>query len=109
MVLVTGWGNTMVDGVKNPIDLQAAELHVMDRKSCQGQWGPKAIDASNICAVSSDKSGCNGDSGGPLTINGKLVGVVSFGVRFCQPGSMPNSFAYVPGVKRWINQTIKNN
>ncbi|CAG2179082.1 unnamed protein product, partial [Oppiella nova] len=35
MVLVTGWGNTMVDGVKNPIDLQAAELHVMDRKSCQ--------------------------------------------------------------------------
>ncbi|KAJ8954471.1 hypothetical protein NQ314_007077 [Rhamnusium bicolor] len=67
-------------------------------------WG-RTSDSSN--AVSpvlrgvSTVGGCNGDSGGPLTVNGVEVGIVSFGSSSCQAGN-PTAYARVSSFRSWI-------
>lgn len=51
---------------------------------------------------------CNGDSGGPLLINGTQVGIVSFGASDCSAG-MPSVYTRLTEFYDWVNQTIENN
>lgn len=44
---------------------------------------------------------CNSDSGGPLVINGVLVGVTSWGAGNCR-GGVPDVFARVAHYVGWI-------
>lgn len=50
---------------------------------------------------------CNGDSGGPLLINGTQVGIVSFGASDCAAG-MPSVYTRLTEFYEWVNQTIEN-
>ena len=43
-----------------------------------------------------------GDSGGPLTLNGVLVGVVSWGSSQCRHDVYPNVYANVATLRTWI-------
>jgi trypsin/VCBS repeat protein len=58
--------------------------------ACSSEYGSDFVAGHMICAgtaaTGSDTgttSACNGDSGGPLVVNGRIVGVVSWGVLDC--------------------------
>jgi secreted trypsin-like serine protease len=48
---------------------------------------------------------CDGDSGGPLVLNGKLVGIVSFGFFGCAQGRW-GGYARVSSYYGWIKDTV---
>lgn len=87
-----------------PNDLQYVHLKLISRQTCAMYY---PIDDSVFCAKSAYGQGvCFGDSGGPLTVNGKLVGVANFvhGVGCAQ--GYPDGFAKVPHYKGWIDKII---
>lgn len=56
---------------------------------------------ATICGYNNiNKGSCQGDSGGPLMLNGKLVGIVSWGE--CANGR-PNGFMRVTAFIPWIH------
>lgn len=100
-VRVTGWGRLSAGGPL-PDHLQLAdELVVIEQKECTSQWSV-SITESMLCAHSSRQASCNGDSGGPLTHNGQLVGVVSWGVSTCLHAYLPSVYSNVPHLREWI-------
>lgn len=48
---------------------------------------------------------CNGDSGGPLLVDGIQVGIVSFGVTDCSAG-WPSVYTRVTEFYSWVDTTI---
>ena len=49
---------------------------------------------------------CKGDSGGPLTCNGKLTGVVSFGNGKCANASSPDVYTKIQHYIDWIERNL---
>ncbi|XP_060534509.1 transmembrane protease serine 9-like [Cylas formicarius] len=97
-----------------PNTLQYAELPVIDDFECNSrlttilQGRPHPFDAlSNICTGSyvGFQSACGGDSGGPLTKNGRIIGVVSWGITPCGGGANnPTVYAKVASYVDWIDR-----
>lgn len=97
---VSGWGLT--DGFGNSVSpvLNYAESTILSNKQCR-QYFNILVD-SEICMSGDDeKSACNGDSGGPLTVEGVQVGIVSYGIMWCLPG-YPSAFTRVTSYLDWI-------
>ena len=60
-----------------------------------------------ICAAVSGggKDACQGDSGGPLVVDGKLVGIVSWGLS-CALADYPGVYSNVATLRSFVtNQT----
>lgn len=51
---------------------------------------------------------CDGDGGASLTINGKLLGVVSFS-NGCARANFPGVFTNVAAYRNWIQQKTSQN
>ena len=99
--LLVGWGCTAgrEGGCNAAPTLQQANLTVASEEGCsRGAQG--GFDASAMLCTTGGRGGaqaCFGDSGGPLTALADdntrfLIGIVSFGVTDCEPGS-PAFFA----------------
>ncbi|XP_015120601.2 complement factor D-like [Diachasma alloeum] len=74
-VIATGWGRLTAWGA-SPRRLQEIELQIYDQNKCKNRF---PVTQGQICTLTKSGEGvCNGDSGGPLTANGVLVGVVSY-------------------------------
>ncbi|KAM3929131.1 chymotrypsin-like elastase family member 1 [Leptodactylus fuscus] len=109
---VTGWGITYVGGGIPP-KLQEAELPIVPISICSQPdwWGEDARD-SMICAGGDGvRSGCSGDSGGPLNCyrNGawEVHGIASYGlVPFCSTRQKPTVFTRVSAFNKWIDGII---
>ncbi|XP_053593019.1 chymotrypsin-1-like [Microplitis demolitor] len=102
-VKLSGWGLTQVNG-EIPDSLQEIDLQVISQLKCR-LYFPIVLTSGNICTLTVRGQGaCNGDSGGPLTANGTLVGIVSYG-RPCAKG-FPDVYTRVFHYRDWINQTI---
>ncbi|EAT41451.1 AAEL006919-PA [Aedes aegypti] len=104
--LLTGWGYTMPVRIgKTPEDLLEAQLRTITNDECRSRGFP--VNPTEICTFTRLGQGaCGGDSGGPLVCNDELVGVVSYGTRFCGIGS-PDVFTRVSEFKSWIDENQK--
>ncbi|XP_015037024.2 chymotrypsin-1-like [Drosophila pseudoobscura] len=90
-LLTTGWGATSYVEISNesaPIEeypqiLQKLTMTAISLEECQGYYknndGTGGVDYGGLCAFFAGGT-CSGDSGGPLVLNGRLVGVVSYGL-----------------------------
>ncbi|MGW3860620.1 trypsin-like serine protease [Streptomyces sp. NPDC005047] len=87
---VYGWGRT--DSASQDISptLKKATVPMRPDATCDAYWGADFVPGQMACAgnpASGQNAGtvspCNGDSGGPLVVNGRIAGVVSWGVKDC--------------------------
>ncbi|MGW0629830.1 trypsin-like serine protease [Streptomyces sp. NPDC002758] len=85
-----GWGRTSSTTQDISETLKTATLPINSDTTCAGTYPADFVKGHMVCAgkpaTGSDTgttSACNGDSGGPLVVNGRIVGVVSWGVANC--------------------------
>uniref|UniRef100_A0A3F2YSI7 Uncharacterized protein n=2 Tax=Anopheles arabiensis TaxID=7173 RepID=A0A3F2YSI7_ANOAR len=103
---VSGFGRTTNTGATSPVVMFTSNP-VMTNADCIARWNTALIQPQNVC-LSGDggRSSCNGDSGGPLTVQdgGSLqIGIVSFGsAAGCSIG-MPSVYARVSFYLDWID------
>ncbi|MGY4772726.1 S1 family peptidase [Kribbella sp. CWNU-51] len=99
---VYGWGDTAGTGPDDT--LQKLAVPDLGDSTCLANKEYVAhgyAAASNICAgyLDGTADSCQGDSGGPLVLNGRLLGVVSWGKGCAEPG-FPGVYAEIaPAVK----------
>ncbi|KAM8975998.1 chymotrypsin-like elastase family member 1 [Pelodytes ibericus] len=106
---ISGWGRTTTGG-SLPSILQQAPLPVVAHSTCStsSYWG-STVKTSMVCAGGDGvRSGCNGDSGGPLNcaVNGvyQVHGVTSFVSSLgCNAYLKPTVFTRVSAYISWIN------
>ncbi|XP_014482248.1 PREDICTED: trypsin-1-like [Dinoponera quadriceps] len=108
MVNITGWGTMTPGGWVSPL-LKRVSLPTVNRRTCQLKyWFIHNVTDRMICAGYLDRGGkdaCKGDSGGPLTANDILYGIVSWGYGCANPnypGVYTNVVAFRPWIK-WIS------
>ncbi|KAL0110749.1 hypothetical protein PUN28_014002 [Cardiocondyla obscurior] len=97
---VTGWGTLTWLGVI-PERLQKIIVKGFSQKKCAESYNN--IYKEHLCTFQGIGQGmCNGDSGGALTYDNKLVGIVSYGRAPCASG-YADVFTRVFYYKSWIN------
>ncbi|XP_041032620.1 trypsin-3-like [Carcharodon carcharias] len=92
-----------------PADLQCLDVPVLPPSTCQKDY-PGSITSSMFYAgfMEGGKDSCQGDSGGPLVCNGKLEGIVSWGIG-CAERNYPGVYTEVCNYISWIRDTMENN
>lgn len=98
---VLGWGRTSESGPSSPV-LREVEVPVNADADCTSAY-PRFDPREMFCAGAPDggRDACAGDSGGPFVVDGRLVGVVSFGTgcgRPDYPGTYTRLATYVADV-----------
>lgn len=99
IVRISGWGRLTQGGVQ-PWRLQYNDLTAITREECKKRinWDQDSL----LCLDHPKGNGsCNGDSGGPATYQGKLVGISVFVYSGCG-SSNPDGFSKVLYHKKWI-------
>lgn len=102
----TGWGST--NGSRNAIakQLQAITVPVVNRTACDEAykktiWG--GLIDGQMCAGGDGKGACYHDIGGPLDIDGRLVGIVSLHLN-CGLLDYPAVYTDVTYFRKWIDE-----
>jgi secreted trypsin-like serine protease len=92
--LILGWGNTSEGGDQSD-QLQKATVPVTSDDTCKKAYGEYTPDAM-VCAGKPEGGvdTCQGDSGGPMVVDGKLIGVTSWGEGCARPNK-PGVYARV--------------
>ncbi|EDW60454.1 trypsin beta [Drosophila virilis] len=105
--IVSGWGKRTEEDEALPAMLRAVEVEIMDTNTCGAQYLTKdyTITDEMLCAGVDEggKDACQGDSGGPLTVDGILVGIVSWGVGCAREG-FPGVYTSVRHHTAWIEE-----
>ncbi|XP_018580085.1 brachyurin-like [Anoplophora glabripennis] len=99
---LSGWGKTSDSAPGVAATLRAVNVNVIANSLCQQTYGIW-IHPSTVCTFGGGLvGGCHGDSGGPLTVNGVQIGVVSFVSSWgCQSGT-PTAYSRVSSFRDWI-------
>ncbi|XP_050550409.1 brachyurin-like [Spodoptera frugiperda] len=110
VAIASGFGNNpSIGGIHANQPLSFVDLPVMSNGDCEQIYG-SIIQPGVVCTVGvADKNICGGDSGGPLAVerngNPLLIGVVSFGPRFCGLQG-PGGYSRVTHYIDWINERL---
>lgn len=99
--LASGWGMTTYPG-DVPQTMQFITLKTLSPRECRSkQPNMSLLYSGSLCTFTKRNEGmCKGDSGGPLAVDGKLVGIVSWGTP-CARG-YPDVFTRVSEFNDWI-------
>ncbi|XP_036599632.1 chymotrypsin-like elastase family member 3B [Trichosurus vulpecula] len=105
---ITGWGRLTTGGALPDI-LQQALLPVVDYEHCsKWDWWGSSVKTTMVCAGGDIRSGCNGDSGGPLNCpaddgSWEVHGITSFVSSLgCNTRKKPTVFTRVSAFIDWI-------
>ncbi|XP_049435299.1 anionic trypsin-2-like [Epinephelus fuscoguttatus] len=103
---VSGWGVTWLNSYSLSPVLRSVDVNIFD--NCRQYYYFRVTD-NMVCAGSQfgGKDSCQGDSGGPLVCNGKLEGIVSWGIS-CAYAYYPGVYTKVRNYLAWINWVIQN-
>ncbi|XP_045212362.1 chymotrypsin B-like [Mercenaria mercenaria] len=108
---ITGWGctnNILGFCTSTPNLLQGTTITKIQPDACKSLWSDTQIQAIHVCVNEADKSGCNGDSGGPLSCyqDGGIVlaGATSWGSSTCS-SDYPTVYARISEFVGWIDAT----
>ncbi|KAB0801383.1 hypothetical protein PPYR_05737 [Photinus pyralis] len=104
---VSGWGSLELYGDMSNL-LHYVEIEVVDDNVCVDIYSTiTPVTDDMVCAGSSEdgKDACYGDSGGPLTQNGMLIGIVSWG-RKCGSAKYPGVYTRVDKYLDFIDSHI---
>jgi secreted trypsin-like serine protease len=84
--LILGWGRTAANGQASRYLLKATVPLIADQDCAKSYSAYKA--ESMVCAgvAAGGIDSCQGDSGGPLIVDGKLVGITSWGEGCAEAG-----------------------
>nr|CAD7435190.1 unnamed protein product [Timema monikensis] len=103
-VRASGWGYISMWGTVNLIDLRTVDLETVSNSYCRSLVD-SAIYPSQICAYGGTGKGvCNKENGGPLIVDGTLVGIFSWG-KPCVLG-VPDVYVRVSEYFDWIYKNI---
>ncbi|XP_017048611.1 serine protease 1-like [Drosophila ficusphila] len=105
VAVASGWGLTSDTSSSVARDLQYADLTVIANSVCQAAYGSLVVTSRVICVDGVNRTSiCSGDSGGPLALDGILIGVTSFGsIDGCEVGA-PAGFSRVTSYLDWIKE-----
>ena len=103
---MSGWG--LIDGAQPTELLHQVMVPFEDDASCQNAWGDYLDGPVMACAGDGQYDSCNGDSGGPLSVDVhplvprlRLAGIVSFGPKGeCANASFPGVYTQIDGPVR---------
>lgn len=104
--VVTGWGTLSSGSASLPRQLQVVTLPIVSRDECNEAYSEYGgITENMICAgvTGGGKDSCQGDSGGPLVIDGRLSGLVSWGVGCGEP-LYPGVYSNVAALRSFVTQ-----
>ncbi len=117
---ITGWGNTAQDIDADPNDnssvvpdiLQKAQATILSEAAADAAYsGRRDIKETMLAAARSGIDTCDGDSGGPLTVengpNTLLAGITSFGFGCADP-AFPGIYTRVSSFETWIKNTMNS-
>ncbi|KAH9643284.1 hypothetical protein HF086_005946 [Spodoptera exigua] len=114
-VLLLGWGVTKVSQKLSyePIFLQKKILPVYPNTFCRDVYGDKFMPETMFCAgtLTTGEGACDHDAGGPAILDGRLVGIISFGPTVCGFVDAPTVFTTIGAFTDWIetiNETMPN-
>ncbi|MFE2458652.1 trypsin-like serine protease [Streptomyces sp. NPDC059402] len=110
---VYGWGRTSSTSQDISPTLKKATVPMRSDASCTSYWGSDFVPGQMACAgdaASGQDAGtvspCNGDSGGPLVVNGRIAGVVSWGVEDCVASGAYAVYAKVSSYVGEVNSRV---
>ncbi|XP_038218681.1 uncharacterized protein LOC119837225 [Zerene cesonia] len=111
-VTILGWGAKGRSGIifdpwKNILSF--AILDIYPRQDCQDVYTKEFVTNKHFCAGFLSKGGgaCNRDVGGPGVVDGKLMGVVSFGSPTCGTPDAPTVFTKLGFYTDWIEDIME--
>ncbi|EDY51757.1 trypsin domain-containing protein [Streptomyces clavuligerus] len=100
---LTGWGRLHGNG-PTPETLQHATVTVLPVATCRLRWpGHNLHPLNHLCTFDREAglSACEGDSGGPLARDGRVIGIVSWGATTCN-GQTPSVYTNTGAYRTWI-------
>lgn len=102
---ISGWGYTNASVNILSDNLLVTKVDVVDYDLCYKKYFyHHPISERMICAGwKKDIGFCGGDSGGPMTANGQLVGLVSWGAGTCANGDYPQVYSSIAKYRDYIN------
>uniref|UniRef100_A0A3Q3KD38 trypsin n=1 Tax=Monopterus albus TaxID=43700 RepID=A0A3Q3KD38_MONAL len=105
--IVSGWGVTWLNSYTLSPVLNSVDVNIFS--NCKYYYYFFRITDNMICAGSlyGGKDSCQGDSGGPLVCNGKLEGIVSWGIG-CAYALYPGVYTKVRNYVGWIKMVTQN-
>ncbi|WP_433633440.1 S1 family peptidase [Nocardia sp. CA-120079] len=90
---IVGWGATSESDTSNTL-LRSAPVPIVSNATCAAAYGSAFDPADMLCAGSPDADTAEYDSGDPLLVAGRLIGLTSWGKGSARPG-YPGVYAYL--------------
>lgn len=110
-VQLHGWGSiSTTHWPILPDILQTVVKPIISLTECAEAFGPSPLHETNVCTgpLSGGISACSGDSGGPITQAGAVIGIASWTVIPCGQANAPTVYTGVSSFIDWIENIVTN-
>ncbi|XP_057327141.1 trypsin-1-like [Microplitis mediator] len=109
LATVAGWGQISNEEYVLSYTLMSVSVPIVPYDQCDVllyEFG--GLSQGQFCAgyLEGGKDACMGDGGSPLAINGRAVGLVSWG-RFCARPNHPGIYTSIAAYRSWIDEKLQ--